>query len=416
MSQFEFDPNLRGKEAIEYLQRARSTLHPKVDQFAEIPLLASMLDVQIAFFENKILQGRENLVIFTRARHGFPELESWVLDINSLFGEFDAVKQKRAEAFLPLLQQISDISERGITEQNEKLATVLREDLELINMQNNIPEYLKKRLRRLNPNAVSIDGLKGVPFALDNCPGLLRIRPLEEDMIFESRIGRVDVGVVVSFKYLDSKDQSLRLPTTLYFYNEYHYEDYYANKLSCRALVPESPLLDRTVIEYEDSEKIFWRRFQNTRQTPISVSNRGQLDNTLKLTEMPNEQQEKMNVALLRAYRSLDPRPLSDASINAFLASLPRLNRLISQMAAPLEDILKGNPLKATDCVASINELSGQMISLFNSLEDDDGKLALQLAVAEAIKPLIGQTKELVFLPAVAKETKRKRRFLPFGR
>src|SRR5687768_2207340 len=97
--------NLRENEAIEYLQRARSVFHPMLDPYSNLPLVASMLEIEAAYIENLASNPElKPLAGITVDNTGFPELNSWIVDIQRVLRVYRKETATRAKSLLPLLE------------------------------------------------------------------------------------------------------------------------------------------------------------------------------------------------------------------------------------------------------------------------------------------------------------------------
>lgn len=78
--------NLHEQEALDYLKRARSTIHP-LDQFGNLPILSKMLELEETFIRRMMESGNRPLATITIDETGFPELPSWRVDMAHMLQE-----------------------------------------------------------------------------------------------------------------------------------------------------------------------------------------------------------------------------------------------------------------------------------------------------------------------------------------
>ncbi len=173
---------LKEREAVDYLQRARSCLHPEKDSFFKIPLLASMIDIEIAYIERAIKAGPEELSMVSIDSTGFPELPSFITDMTKAFAIGDLLQGDRIKALKPWLNQFQNFSLEGIISASEKPSSVMDQDYQLMQV-----------LEQITPETRSLILDRKPPFYLnDNFPGVI----FTEFLYHEQSAG---------FKYIDSR-------------------------------------------------------------------------------------------------------------------------------------------------------------------------------------------------------------------
>ena len=129
--------NLKEAEAINYLDRVDNTLDKfppekngagKDRILLPLRLTHAMIKIQRAYLSalSEDPGTSRDLIVCSVTSTGFPELPSWLGDIGRAFKEFDGLRQRRGEAYLPVLEQGSSVP--AVEDSFDRLTQVLRRD------------------------------------------------------------------------------------------------------------------------------------------------------------------------------------------------------------------------------------------------------------------------------------------------
>lgn len=374
----EFDANLYQRDAVEYLMRARSTLHPKTDVFGNIPILASMLDVEIALLNLRLRQGRSELVYITPDVHGFPKLSDWATNLAETFTEVEQVKIRRARAIQPVVSQFGQISPSGVVAESGDIKSLLEQEHEFVATMHRLPLGSKGIFSDLKNRYGCFKAEDGL---LTTCP------ETGTQTEFEER----DVEILMSFgewgfKYIDALPGSGRIPATLLVCKS-------EGKEYIRSLVPYSPLLDRTVIKHEDSMRIVWKFPSATRESPRQLPDQ-RIAETLKLTEYATP--GRLTPDFFRALYMLDTHFVSDEGVDAFLKALPEVNDLTVKASGLFYDLIVAIPIGAKEYQAAIESISAKIFTLLDNIPDEMAKACLSRAVPGALSGIYVEINKII--------------------
>lgn len=380
--------NLEKQQAIDYLERARSTIHPE-DRFANLPLLSKMLEIEGIFLQRLINRGTPELAVITLDSTGFPELDSWKVDLAKVMGEYEQIKAKRAKSLLPLLQQLGNASPDNVLKAGQEIMTLLKDDRPLVQSLGTV----RTEKDVLYRDALRSVGNGSLPFHLrSSFPGLL-FTNFEKDIIindkpfFDSQTHHQPGFISLSsgdgefgFKYLDSH--------TLTFLALIHQDE----TAYVRILKPNSSLISRSRIgspRLEDD-----RRMVST----LHLNNPTQLftyETQLKVTN------EKILESLLTANLTGLPQD----RVDEYLSALIEINKLIGKIGIFSDNALSGNDISPEEGEKNIQGFAKAIDKIFASINDDYLRRQVQLAIAKALQPVSEQAKSVSNLP-VKKDSK----------
>ncbi len=198
---------LKEREAVDYLQRARSALRPGEHHFSNIPLVAKMLDIETAFVERAMVDGPEELAQVAITAAGFPELESWQEDIQKAFRTYDRLRKENAQALLPFIRRLPN-PDFDIKDEGDKALVAMRKNYPFLQAFAGLTEKQIKILKA--------PSLSDKVFVSSKLPGLLCVKDTLSAFIdTEKRDAVTDIPKIAGLKYIDF-EPALGAPLILY--------------------------------------------------------------------------------------------------------------------------------------------------------------------------------------------------------
>lgn len=393
---------LKGQQAIDYLTSVRSTIHPK-DQFCNLPILASMLDIERAYLQRFIDQEVPDLARLTIDATGFPELPSWHSDLKRAYEELIRIKAQRAQSLLPFMQQIFNASSSGIIEQGKLFLKNLSEENSLLANLVNADFELNSWVRKDRATVYSMEKTSELWLKKKEEP----VRPLfHTDSVFSGILFTGDLSHrgsylyggekisyeksgITAFKFIgpfltNCEGQPTRPPATLLLTIE-NYNKRYAPVQPyvsiARALTAESALLDRSELD-KDCPEYDIKRIKKVNSKSANTFNLEFADDT--------------NQHLLNLYARIDTTTLSDSEFNSFIIVLPKLNQLIRNIQNFINRNIKDVLIDPEVSTSQIQDIAKRLGLAFNSLPNDYLRREVQLSLNEALS----NTQEKILLAA----------------
>ncbi len=408
---------LKEKEAVDYLQRARSCLHPEKDNFTNLPLLAKMLDIETTFI-SRAHSKDSKLALVSIDATGFPELPSWVVDIKKLLKEYDHIKTNRARSMSYFLQQVVDISTEGIRGEGGKLVRSLAGDTQVIKSLSKLTYEEREMFKDFDdPNEENSRF-----YTKKDNPGILFFffsyvhdiwRPYRNDQ-YEDHVPNP-----IGLKFIDSKN-SHRMPFIVF--SSFNSDQ---DPTGLRILTPKSALRHRSeILGYREGEGVKFGPVRLPIEPIVDVmkvkteSRFSIFSNSDKPTYQYAETKlQELHPALLRTYLNLDLMSIPSANVDTLILVLPRIDEALKEAISFSERFLDVEVIPQHEAEAFKENLASKFSIIWQKLSDDRLKGPLQLAVAEALKPLRDRAEEIVKPPRrVAIQAPRKLLGLPLPR
>lgn len=383
---------LEGEKAVQYLQRARSCLHPEKDSFSGMQMLAKMLDIEISYLGRlKNTQGAGKLVQVCIDSTGFPELKSWVVDINQALSEFDATRIKRTKALLPLLQEFSNASPGGISREFENIAAVCGEDEAIADTFSGVSEKQREYFASFSDGSLDAFIMRKHLYT----PGILSYITMHMDLFYahhyERLMGRGNG--YLGFKYIDSAIPAPTPKILVWGLEE-------TGELSfCRILEHGYPLVNRC---YQAESRACSCGFDNhpvyfiANPLPETSDVLPDTDMELKLLHCNEEMFSSLHPAAKKFLACVDAaQDYPDPSL---------LFRLMPVFDSYLKDLIgffdsvKNDPANMRFCkVQSLAQsLPENLNAIMNLASSDTVRELLQIAMAECLQGARGQMKEII--------------------
>ncbi len=376
--------NLKEQEAVDYLNRARSCLHPEEDTFSNLPLIAAMLDIQIAFLQHTQNLGLNELSTVSIDATGFPQLDFWQGNIKNALNAFEGIRAVRGKFLGNFLQQVINGSASGISSEGKELVKNLGKD-----------SILTRVLQRLTDHQISL--LTNPPVYLcKKIPGLLcttegdRV-PYTQD---QNKYQFIEVPPVAGLKYVDSL-----LPNRTPFITYAFLHDYYQYNRSSvvKLMTPTLSIISTSYVQKTDqiielrrpsALPVYQKRIDISRN--YEKYTKHQKDNAIFYEGL-----QRLHPAVFRAFCAFESARFSDDSRDAFIKALPELNLMIKNTLEYSGQVLQGAYMSQTDAENFSRTLSSKTARLFASLPDDYCRRLYQIALGEALKDVINKSEKL---------------------
>ncbi len=371
---------LKEREAVDYLQRARSCLHPNKDQFSHLGMLGRMLDIQTAYIERTMLTGPEQLKQILIDATGFPEIESWREDIKSAFKmtvEFKTIRIQRLDSWL---EQFRVSSSEGVVQEGEKLASQIAQEANFMRAFQGLSEAQEKFI-------LGKSSVKETPYPFERnpqFPGLLTaydyISPFESEF---TAYAPKKAGL----KYVDSKNDRRRpfilhlsldekngnngVPIFLNSENTFTKEAFYYVHPKCR-----------------DAETYIEHDCGCTSDKPVLTTRVMCRENNVNLNDIYIKPKElgrfNLHPAILKTLTSQDIAGFDSEKADAFTAGLFKFNLLIQELSGAVDSYIAGNEIDPVRFKESSLAFARKIDLAYESLGDDHLRVIFEMTLAEA--------------------------------
>lgn len=409
---------LREQEAVDYLERTKSVIHPKTHPFSQLPLLYKMLDVEAAYLQKvSTEEAIRNLAEISIEPSGFPELVPWLVDLNQAFLNIDQVRAFRAQAMIPLIQQFANASPEGITQASGYIASAFDQDRALAKALEGFTPEQRALLTIENTRKFKLN--RDFPFMnRENIPGMLIVydskveKELEKDK--EGKITRdpsrltagafYNIPLYAGLKFIDAdppkgemtgeKSNPARTPILIYAALA-DLPDEPLHPSSLQILTPHTTLMPPS----NRNPEFNWAITRNNGsyidiQQTSRQENRSNANNeswpsadyeTLKtFTNITNGSRPSTIGALL----SIDISGLTYTQADVLLGTLPEFNSLIADIVHFSESIINGYDISTERFIEKNTGFANRLSVIFNAIDDEAVKRTLQLALASETKPI----------------------------
>lgn len=375
---------LSDQAAIEYLTRARSCLRPEVDTFGSIPLLYAMISLEEAFLARLAAKGHKGLPLPLDS-HGLPELSAWRIDIIKAFEEASVIRENRAQALDPFLQEVVDASLSGVDKKFEELQVALESDHVLLDA---LGKFSSDRVDFLIQPWISSKTTFSL-FTDRRFPGLLLSKsdrsPFSERLGTRRRFNGLDFRL--GLKYVDAEDPNgTRTPFFVAVVFTPAME-----VLGFKLITPRFPLLWRSQL-IEKEVRVADEGFTNLEYydlaLPKTTEKKSDEDTSLDETTIVRIEEgfRKLHPSILRAFYQTDYTGKPTAVVDHYFASLLALNGLVDKIIEFSEEVLDSRPISLEESTGIKKEVAESLQTIYNSVADNSLKRTLQLAMAEEMK------------------------------
>lgn len=360
---------LTDQTAIDYLGRAKKALHPEIDTFGSIPLLAKMIDVEQAWQKRLQAKGQTGVPL-PISDYGLPELGAWRVDIKAAFQEVKVIASRRASVIDGFLQEFVDASEKGIARRGNSLTEAVSEDFGFLGI-----------IKKFSPDQIeflSSDWDESFPLYTDkNWPGLLLSRS-DRSPFLDNRAPRRRFGersFIPGYKFVDNTDREPFFLMVATSQNQ---------PLGARVITSDQALTSRTEIRSKPIQPID-QPLTLTSHIPYYDFNRS-LDLPFSSATQIEKQLDRLHPNLFQAVYDTDFTDKSPSSIDHFFKSLIKLNSLVDTIRTVAEQTLDNVEIDPDILSASIANTQAQIGSIYNSVLDNDLRRRLQIATAQELK------------------------------
>lgn len=385
---------LRDEEAINYLSRAEACLHPEIDNFGSIPLLARLISLEKVFLTRLVAKGQKGMPLLT-GDYGLPELSAWRVDISKAFEEVGVIRANRAQALAPVLQEINNAFAEGVDEKFAELERALVSDTDLL-----------KALEVFSPDEEEFltqkwDSSPSFPFYTDKfAPGLLLSK--SDRTPFSERRGtrkRFD-GIIFrpGFKYIDALPDDQRAP--LFMMVAFSTE---RKTLGFRLITGEKPLLARSgLMSAKAVADDPTRRYQSDTTVEYYDLSHSKTPQDTSLVAKFEDTLQNLRPAFFRALHQTDYTGKS-SFVEVYFGALFELNELANLASQFSKEVLELKPMSAEEARQTKITMATKLRDIYNSVADNELRRRLQLTMAEELN----QTRDVTEAAKVRTSTQR---------
>ncbi|MBI2595443.1 hypothetical protein HYW46_01765 [Candidatus Daviesbacteria bacterium] len=368
---------LKEQEAIEYLDRASSCIHPE-DPINQLQLIKAMLDIESAYIGSLVGTDLEDMARISLDATGFPELKSWLVDINEAFRQYDKFRVRLAGQMAPLVSSVLDLDKTAISKQSREVAAFLPGFSSLAKV---FPPLTYDQ-RQVLKNEKAIANVLYMRKAL---PGLLLGR--ETGNCFQHIYGTWkvlrNVSEIAGFKYLDSKSMPmiLRIPINAYIHYEY-----------MQVSTPANSIVSKAKTECEDG----CDRGSGCQSPLIYVTKyKDVLGDDEKILVDLETSFHALHPGFKKAFISTDLTGLSDQERLAFKDAIWQLDGAAKRITTIYQDVLNGVPVSPEKFIEE-NRLFAEKTDILDSVPGEYLRRALQTGNGEPLSEVGSLIQSLV--------------------
>ncbi len=379
---------LREQEAVAYLERVKSVINPESHKFSYLPLIHTMLDIEAVFIQKLATdEHTKQLADVSIQPDGFPELNSWFVDLNQAFKVIDQLRALRAQAMIPLMQQFANASPDGIIQVSENIAPAFDQDKALTKAHEGLTTGQRKMLQ----------SKQDLPLMTrKEAPGLVvvydrdveaKIKKQKQENNGHVSTSDISAGyfynlpIYAGLKYIDANpadDRSTRTPAILYA--PLASDPGEVLKVSTiQVLTPSITLINHDYDTYARGYHIdIQRQFRgDVRREGDALVPLGDYETLKKLTNLLTSR-----LSTMEAFLAIDTSELSTAQIDALLDSLPQFNSLVIEIVEFSQRIINGSDISTAKFVECNTDFANRLSTVFNAIDDDNIRRKLQHAMA----------------------------------
>ncbi len=347
-----------GQQAIDYLTKATEPIDPTRVNHLHLNLINALLYIEIAHVSLAMEQSLSSLSKVVIDSTGFPEIDSWKVDIKNAFSEYKQFCAVRAKAMLPLLTQVMNASTTGINEaaQKAKKHVAASQALALA------IEKLTIEQRDYLETAVN-SKISTLPLSLSqNYPGFLIATFTDHPFYTPERYSH--------------KNQQTGTKNGLKFV--YH---------------PLLPFILEIDTHTEDRKlrkqpTVFYNRASTSYYSypPHGSRNEGDkkiVDSIVSDAEGLAGRSEWVKAA----FTSLETASFTNEEVVGFLQILPEVDSLISGIISFYDNLLNGNAITPEEFDHKNTIIANRMEKIFEKIGNDNLKRKIQIAIAQSVEP-----------------------------
>ncbi|MBI2595192.1 hypothetical protein HYW46_00460 [Candidatus Daviesbacteria bacterium] len=345
---------IEGLEAVEYLEKARGTIH-KEDTVFNLPYLSKMLELEALFLQRTMQSGLPEIAGIAIDATGFPEINGWRADLSKIMEQFNNLRGKRELELRPFRQQLLNASPDGIISAGANLAVKLTEDIPLIQAFSGTDDTFKK--------AVSSEKEPGLPFSKKTSfPGLLFTATPSDPHRLNQGLLKYSKSLEYAFKLVPVfREETVLFCAGIYsgrvnFLNRLDKNQGLASPLS----KPEQPNTPQYLPDYSTA---FEKNVLGYEQS------------------------------IQHALLNFDAARFSSSQVDQYLDALAQLNKLIAKSKKFMDAALNCDYQTKEEINSSILEIAGKTNDIYSSLDNDELRSSLQLAMGGSLDAAYGQPK-----------------------
>ncbi len=383
---------LKEQEAVDYLNRAQSCINPE-DNFSNLQLVKTMLRIESAFIQ-RLSDKDPEMARVDIGTSGFPQFESWSVDIQNAFKQYDQIKSDRAKLLAAPFKQFLNVNPRGIIEECAKAVEKLADNSLFTGVFEGITEAQRNYLGREDTPLLQID---------PKHPGLLFVRHQEspfqlEDFdpgapvivqniygIISKRIKLISqIPQKAGLKYFDAAEKPFMV--------------YSIPEGIIRVLISGSPMLVRSgkvfkeAVEQDEHghNKICRIRHDGERSYTDYIFYQVECPNINLLPNEPIGLEKKfagINPDILNAVLNIETAGFQRPAVDRLINLLPDFDSLARDSFDFFRNSINGTI--RNDVLLAQGQSYGKRIGeFFSSIDDDNLSIPLQLAFGQVLQPL----------------------------
>lgn len=387
---------LHGKEAISYLDRIQSCLHPKEDNFGSIPLIYNLINLEKTFLRRLDAKGLTKLPL-PIGDHGFPELSALKVDIGKAFGEVDNAIANRAYALDRVFQETINANAEGVEKRSYELEESFSKDFELMTEINNLTLEQKEFLTE----GWDTSSDSRFPLFTDTkYPGLMFSRKDKSPFINRRGTRKKFKGQNFrpGFKFIDFNNSEHDLPSAILMvaFNSSRQALGFRFLTSDRPLVNQNNILQQKV-QIEGSDYSAQLEYHELDLNEIKISREDFL-----LGENLARCIHKLEFELLDLYPNIlagmyetDITGKSSPVLYSYFHSLLKINDLVDKMTDFSQKTLSAIAIDPEFAGKTVLDIKQQIQEVYESVQDNDLRKSLQLSVAKQLNPVRKNIDEL---------------------
>lgn len=350
--------NLREAEAVDYVNRAYSTLHPEDDCF-NLSLLCTLLRIESVHLE-KLACEQSVLSVVTIDATGFPEFGSWMQDVQRVLTDFDNIKTERAKVLLPVMQQVINASPAGILRETEAASKTFARDFVIASAIHELSESQRNFLRHSESPEFSLYPSRDYPSCLVLSLGKTPFQSPRESLICGDRKSIYEG--YLALKYIDVLPSSASVgePTLL-----------------------RARIMDKKISSLEASTPN-QRFFDSKTGNPFPLPS-ASIARKLILTA--------------------DFSTLNNKQIGSFFQIMQTIDQTVKDLSGFYKGLLTGRAISPAQLQTETAKLVDPIKNIFESIPDDQLRRMTQLALAEEMGEVIQDVQQAAILPNMALQT-----------